>query len=200
MRQMFDTMTHGAQITPRLFMPKSAWIQSGVKLVAFHEKLLAFESLQVGLLSVLVLEPADHNADRFERALIVFRVMAEEVQNKLANHLVFIHSCKHGVKQEQKNIAQGVDPATKKKGISFGRGIKTVLKTASRKATTKERVDDSTRYVRLVKSILEQAQAFDGWDIRQPKWSQEAKQKIDRHLDKIAEFFCKFALVSMFIS
>ncbi|SPO20023.1 uncharacterized protein UTRI_00415_B [Ustilago trichophora] len=102
--QLHASILSGAQITPRLFIPRTLWRQPGVKLVSVETKVKAIEALLNGLDSVAkggeaLLMPLGSgagletsNASRFVRCLEEWEVVLAEVQNSLSKKLPFVES------------------------------------------------------------------------------------------------------------
>merc|ERR1740117_184067 len=93
------SMETGASVTENLYVPKMIWFQSGVRFQAYPVKMEVFEVLDLALGIVLVLDM--ESLEEFERGLVEFRLVTEHVQNKLAQHLAYIHSCKTSVKEKK---------------------------------------------------------------------------------------------------
>ncbi|SPO20938.1 uncharacterized protein UTRI_00415 [Ustilago trichophora] len=102
--QLHASILSGAQITPRLFIPRTLWRQPGVKLVSVETKVKAIEALLTSLDSVAkggeaLLMPLGSgagletsNASRFVRCLEEWEVVLVEVQNSLSKKLPFVES------------------------------------------------------------------------------------------------------------
>lgn len=188
MEALLTSMVTGASVTASLFVPKTAWQQSGLKFQGFNAKLEHFETLRVALLTVMVSD-LDGDMEQFQRNLVAFRKVTEEVQNKLALSLNFIHSCKD---QDR------VDGPKSKSAIgSIRKSMQNVVKYATRAATKAIKIDDSSKYIGLLRSVLDTASVFRLWaeaiDERklhyETVWGQSTLQVVMDHLERIGEFF-----------
>lgn len=109
MAQLSKSMSTGAQITERLYVPASLWRQGGVKLLAVETKVRAIEALISGLETVerggeALLLPLGSgagletsNASRFVKHLEEFEGTMVEVQSSLSKKLAFIEAPGGGV-------------------------------------------------------------------------------------------------------
>ena len=116
----------GAQLTPRLYVPRALWRQAGVKLVSVETKIRAIEALLIGLESVerggeALLMPLGSgagletsNASRFVRCLDEWDALLAEVQATLAKKLPFL---------EAASASSGKETGTGGKAKGFGGGF-----------------------------------------------------------------------------
>ena len=137
---------------------------------------------------------AEHS-EVVEGSLFQFRLGAEEVQNKFAKHLYFIHSCKQSVANSCRKH---------KKIESLKKGLKSIGKAFSRSTSGKGKEGkgkDSSKgtYIDVVKAVFEDAGRLQLWvhllDDSQTSeelvghWGREAVDAIHEHLRAISEFF-----------
>jgi hypothetical protein len=111
MQLLAESMTSGAHLSSTLYVPKTVWYQNGAKFQAFSAKLDVLETVRLQMLTVLPPKSAD-SPDEVERAFSLFRVVAEEAQDKLAQHLSFIHTVKEPFRLRQKSAATTGDHAS----------------------------------------------------------------------------------------
>jgi hypothetical protein len=239
MKSLGESMSSGAHLSPVLYVPKAVWAQHGAKIQAFSVKVELVEQLRVSMLAIMPPPlPAPRSgqqssssaggivavpfSDDLERSLSSFRLLAEEVQDKLASHLSFIHTVKERykvrVKQSRKEglpvaalsvitaqqqaAAAAADAANHGHGGGGGTGggigsgggggggggggasaaadpddglslgeklsksMKTFGKIVSRAASaSKDKLDheDSTRYIKLLHTVFDQALVFREW-------------------------------------
>jgi hypothetical protein len=230
MDRVVDSMSTGASLGQSLFVPKRAWYQIGVKFQAFSPKFEAFEMLSSGIdefvaelevKSMLTPPPPSSSSSsssnssnsskccsgvELEKMLIRFRLLCEEIQNKLSQHLSFIHSCKavDSIKEKyQKNPGKG-----KSKLGKFKHAFKGIIKATKRAASSgKSKIDDSAHYVNLIKSVLVKAKTPFPAVVRfvsrhaselskraASDWTPELVEDMQEHLVMVSEFFYRIVL------
>lgn len=104
MQQLMLSIQQGAQLTDRLFVPQTLWMQAGVRLSAVETKIRAIELLASGIEAVerggeALLLPLGSNAgsetsfaSRFLRQLEDFEGLLVAVQSNLARKLSFLET------------------------------------------------------------------------------------------------------------
>jgi len=134
---------------------------------------------------------------------MAFRLTTEEIQNKLSQHLSFIHSVKETVNERKKERINKIKSEKSTMGQlkqSVARYVKSAVKKATRTASSvRDKVDNSTSYVSLMRAVLEKAQIFERWISETEKFSKTPAtgknvngkliEEIHKHFLVISEFF-----------
>jgi len=176
MRVWSKTITYGGYVTPKLYIPKVLWYQSGCKFAALQTKLSSCEALVESLAKL-----KESGGESLERELDNFSTQLDVIQNSLHFHLAFIAE----VKKEEKEKA-GWGSRMKKLGDSLA-------KRAVRLASSQR--DESYDYILLLKAVFEEAQFIEEWFIH---FSSTPGSNISTKLKRISEFFydvvCQFVI------
>lgn len=93
MHLLHQSMERGSRVSPAVYVPRKVWFQHGAKFQAYQVKLEAFELLHREMLA-LQRDDVEGSVTAFMESLLHIRMVMEDVQNKLAQHLSFIHSIK----------------------------------------------------------------------------------------------------------
>jgi len=176
MRVWAKTMSVGGYVTPKLYVPKVLWYQSGCKFAAFQTKLTSCEALLEGLAKLKESYP-----DGLDRELDNFSSQLDIIQNSLHFHLAFIAE----VKKDDKEKA-GWGSRMKKLGDTLAKG-------AARLASSQR--DEGYDYILLLRSVFEEAQFLDEWLTH---FTPTGSPIIAGKLKRVSEFFydvvCQFAI------
>jgi hypothetical protein len=176
------SMTEGAIIAPHVHVPRAVWYQQYAKFQAYNQKVESFEMLQQQMLHME--DNIVEDVNRLQEVLLEFRLVTEDVQNRLSQHLSFVHSVKNSIKDDSVASKRKMFASLRKK---MTRGVS---------MTSMDKVNDSTRYIRLLTSILSLSGRFSKWiniversSKVQSTWSKRDIHTVSQHLDAISEFF-----------
>ncbi|GAM22577.1 hypothetical protein SAMD00019534_057520 [Acytostelium subglobosum LB1] len=188
MRVLSKTITTGAYLTPKLYIPKAVWQQTGCKILAITAKIQSLVELQEYLAKLKTLStkesdmPFDRkNMDTIAKETDIFCSQLDIIQNALHFHLSFIPEIKIEKKEEK-----GWAGKVKKLGTSLAKGA--VRLAPSSKL---EGID----YVGLLNTVFEESQFLESW---MNCCESLGNQALSNKLRRVGEFYsvviCAFVM------
>eukprot|EP00455_Lapot_gusevi_P037628 TRINITY_DN4223_c0_g1_i9.p1 TRINITY_DN4223_c0_g1~~TRINITY_DN4223_c0_g1_i9.p1 ORF type:complete len:296 (+),score=82.92 TRINITY_DN4223_c0_g1_i9:70-957(+) len=177
MKLLRDTITDGAYLSPALYLSRKVWLQSGAKYHAYQQKKENFELLQASLARIIQFDT--FRADELKNALVEFCIELEHIQNNLCAHLSYISEVKRSSKNQ------------KSWGDSVMRIGHSLVKRATRAASTIQKVDDSSDYINLIREICQQSTIIEGWIVHfEGKTAHEPlAETVITLLQRVTDFF-----------
>jgi len=200
MRRIQATTINGGYLSSRLYVPRSMWFQTGVKLSAVETKIRMIDLLVGGLenlerMSELVTTSATSTAlqlagNRFARELELFDGMLDDIQNTLSKKLGFVESSKG-----KRNGQSSLGAWSSKLSRSFDR------------MTNAKSVDSPVLYVENLQRVFTHAQILDhhlsmiSGDVvpsPYPNLDSDLRLQIEQRLRRSSDFFasviCRFVM------
>eukprot|EP01132_Coremiostelium_polycephalum_P004922 gene4922-6136_t len=188
MRVLSKTITTGAYLTPRLYIPKSVWNQTGCKFLAVQTKINSLAAL-LECLSKLKEYSTDggnlpfdkSNLEAVSKEIDSFCSQLDVIQNGLHFHLSFIPE----IKIEKVN-EKGWATKMKKFGNSLAKG-------AVRLAPSSKL--EGADYIGLLNSVFEESQFLESW---MNCCESIGNSNLSNRLRRVGEFFsvviCSFVM------
>ena len=108
MRNVQNSITEGAYLTPCIYIPSAVWSQVGVKFAGLHAKTTAYKSL-IHLMSTLASLPFDDTEHALMNALLSIKSVSEEIvllQNHLSKSFNFIREVSVPVEEKESNSSK----------------------------------------------------------------------------------------------
>ncbi|RKP25058.1 hypothetical protein SYNPS1DRAFT_22916 [Syncephalis pseudoplumigaleata] len=175
MRCFERSITSGGYLTARLYVPRSIWMTTGVKLTAIDTKIQACERLRDRLekMAAVDLEDADN-------ALLVLDELDDElhnIQNQLARKLDYIKESR--------------------RPKSLGLGLKSMERMHAN--MTKDKVEDAAEYMDALVNLFRACQLLDHWlrnytSRAASKEREHALQRLHRASDFMRSVICAFVI------
>ncbi|KAI5475379.1 hypothetical protein MNV49_001483 [Pseudohyphozyma bogoriensis] len=186
MRNIVASVEQGGYVTPRLYIPRQMWWQTGVKLAAVETKVRALDALLTGLEAVeragAAMLGSEIGGDRgaaarFAGELEVFEGMIDSIQSTLAKKL-------------------GYGPSGKKNSATSFSAWSSKLSRSLDRVTNGRSLDSPVVYIEGIARVFKQAQSLDAHvfamqDV-QANYSSlrpEELSRIEQRLRRASEFF-----------
>eukprot|EP01137_Pigoraptor_chileana_P031322 Opistho-2@18995 len=192
MRVLLRTMVTGGYMTPKIYVPRQVWFQTGVKLSSVSAKFMCCDTV---LLYLLKLEKENIREkggwNQLERELDELCGVLDKLQNNLSHKLNFIAevAVPQAERQSQSGVTKGI--------LDFSHGV---LKSVSRAKHNiiKEKVADDSKYIDTLIRLLEKGQVIEEWLVFFESQEPGSCENVVGHLRRISDFFytvlCAFVM------
>ncbi|KAK4701592.1 hypothetical protein P7C70_g4638, partial [Phenoliferia sp. Uapishka_3] len=201
MRQILQSIESGAYVTPRLYVPKQMWSQTGVKLVAVETKVRMLDLLLTGLEGM---EKSGEELIRKEGWKATERGREMEVARGFAKELEDLEGLMGGI---QSTLAKklGYGTSGKKTGPTSFSAWSSKLSRSLDRVTNGRSLDSPATYIEGITRVFRLAQCIDihlaalaSEDYGYETLGKNEKQRIEKGLRRASDFFgqviCQFIL------
>ncbi|XP_004343103.1 hypothetical protein CAOG_07244 [Capsaspora owczarzaki ATCC 30864] len=157
MRVLLRTMTTGGYLTPKLYVPRQVWFQTGLKLTSVSSKFMSCDTALIYLLKMDKENVKDRGSwNKLDKDLDELCTILAKVQNNLSRKLPFIPESDLSIEgsKQQGVVAKGL-----------GSMMDGVVKSVSRAKHNilKEKIADDTKYIDTVIRLFEKASFLEDW-------------------------------------
>lgn len=153
MRVLYKTMTTGGYLTPKLYVPRQIWFQTGIKLTGVSSKFMSCDTALIYLLKMEKENVKDRGSwNKLDKDLDEICGILGKIQNNLSRKLPFIAEVELTLEKEKQHgiVAKGIGSMVK----SVSRAKHTILK---------EKIADDTKYIDTLVRLFEKAQFLEDW-------------------------------------
>eukprot|EP01119_Soliformovum_irregulare_P022945 TRINITY_DN7934_c0_g1_i5.p1 TRINITY_DN7934_c0_g1~~TRINITY_DN7934_c0_g1_i5.p1 ORF type:complete len:352 (-),score=82.24 TRINITY_DN7934_c0_g1_i5:140-1195(-) len=174
MKVLATTMKDGGHLTPKVYVPKAVWYQSGLKIASINTKMASCLAISEALTRLQKIDMKD--TDMVLRELDTFCVQIVQIQNSLAKALYFIPESKEE-KSEKKEKRFG--SAIKKMSVAVSKGMGRVK--------GRDKLDDASSYTTTLYELFENSQFLGEW--LQEEMLDQPASPVTLKLRRASEFF-----------
>lgn len=183
MKMLGQTMTRGGYMTPKLYVTRQVWFQSGAKFTAIETKFTTCETILIWLQKLKDETIAD--ANKIAKELDEFSVQLDTAQNSLARKLKFINEIK-----QEKTMSNQMSSRLAQMGNKMTKAVERL-----QAGVMRLRIEDDTAYIEILIQIFEISQFFTQW---LNKYENSNNVIINERLKRVSDFFynvlCAFVL------
>jgi len=175
MRVLATTIQTGGHLTPRIYVPKSVWYQSGAKFTEINTKAASCFAINETLVRLKEINVA--HKDLVTKELETFVIQLSHIQNSLSKALYYIPEYKEKEKLDKKEKRFG--QAIKKMGVVVAKSVGMVK--------GRSKLDDLSSYLLSISDVLQNSQFLEQW--LQFYLQSDPNSVVTRNLKRISDFF-----------